>query len=115
MPIPPSFTFYRENGQFLEWTLADGILASSINTATVTATLYLGRDRFHPDVTPGTPVTGFNAIALAFVANGLYRGVIGAAFAPVAGLSYVLVVDATANGFAAQHWEVPAVVETRAA
>lgn len=115
MPVASSFTFLSLNGQFLNWTLTDSQTGLPINNATVTATLYSGRSRFDPDGTPGTAVTGFTNISLIFQSNGLYQGQIPATFDPGDGGGFILVVDATAPGYLAQHWEVPANVTQRVA
>lgn len=115
MPIPTSFTFFAANGQFLNWTLTDTNTGAPINTATVTATLYVGRSRLNPDAVPGTADPNFTAINLVYIPTsaGQYQGLVTSAFDPTPGQGYVLVVDAVASGYQNQHWEVPAVVIPR--
>ena len=124
MTLPNSFTFLAANGQYLNWTLTDPLTGDAINGATITATLYAGRDRDDPDTTPGTPVSGFTNVSLAFISApytseftgtlaNLYQGTITSAFDPEPGGNYVLVVDATAPSYQPQHWESPAVVRPR--
>lgn len=124
MSIPNSFTFLAANGQYLNWTMTDALTGLAINTSTITATLYAGRDREDPDTIPGTPVPNFTNISLPFIAApytsvatgplaNLYQGIITSAFDPEPGGNYVLVVDATTPSYQPQHWEAPAVVRPR--
>jgi len=107
-----SLVLYKASGQYLEWTINDGMLPLQfVNNAAVVATLYHGRNVATGD--PGTPVPSATEIVLAFVANGLYRALLSASFDPHIGVDYLLVVDATAPGYESQHWEEPVVVEVR--
>jgi hypothetical protein len=114
MALPASFTFEIENDQYLKWTLVDGETAVPITNATVTATLYTGRDPVDPITTPGTAVTGFNNLSLTHQGSGVYRGQIPHAFVPsVATGGYILVVIATQPGGSQGKWEIPSVVAVR--
>ena len=100
------------NSQTLNWTLTDSSLVP-ISDATVTATLYSGRDINNTAILPGTPVTYFDNLSLAYSANGLYSGTIDPRFNPPLGGGYVLVVDVTRPGGTKSHWEEPSVVAQR--
>jgi hypothetical protein len=103
---------YKASGQFLEWAITDGMLPNQfIDTATVVATLYHGRNMALG--VPGTPVPSATEIVLALVADGVYRALLSASFDPHVGVDYILAVDATAPGYEPQHWEDPVVVEVR--
>ncbi|HVI10224.1 MAG TPA: DUF4054 domain-containing protein [Candidatus Binatia bacterium] len=114
--LPSTFTFFALAGQYLNWYLFDSISNQPINNSAITATLYKDRSLTDPTGTPGTPVTFFTGVTIAYVpnTNGQYRVVIPAAFNPPLGNDYVLVVDAVTPGYANQHWEIAASVTSAA-
>lgn len=127
--IPEVFIFRPRNSGVLEWgSIIDGIADSEgstvyVNDATVTATLYKGRDIKNPVITPGTIAAAeISGLVLGYVAasNGLYQGAIASTFDPPSGDGsvngrgrYVLVVDADSPTKGIGHWENLAIVSTR--
>jgi hypothetical protein len=110
--LPSIFTFFALSGQYLNWFLQDSLTNLPINNSVITATLYKDRSLTNPTGQPGTPVTFFTGVSIAYVpnTNGQYRAVIPATFDPPLGTDYVLVVDAVTPGYADQHWETAAQV-----
>lgn len=118
--MPDVFEFIARNNQTLTWHLEtegnpDGsppTFIEPIDDATVTATLYAGRNRQYPEVTPGTPVAGMQGLSLSHDTNGNYIVEIDAdLFDPTEGPNYILVVDAVqASSDRKWHWERPAEV-----
>ena len=120
LDMPDLFSFEARNNQTLTWHLETQgdligspiIMPEPIDDAVLTATLYAGRNRQYPEVTPGVPVPGFNGLTLNHVSNGNYTVEIDAdAFDPTEGLNYILVVDAVQDSSGRKwHWERPAQV-----
>jgi hypothetical protein len=112
-PIPNSFELFAANGQYIEWgPLIDGLTDGNptptyVNNATGTLSV---KDPAGVVV----PACGF-PISFAYVAasTGIYRALIPAAFNPPPGGQFLVIVDLTAAGFQAAHWEVPAFVRAR--
>jgi hypothetical protein len=114
MSVTLGLSFTVLNAQILDWTLTDSLTGLPIDNNTVTATLYVGRDRFNPAAIPGVPDSIFNNINLAFVSSGLYQGLIPATFNVEPGNFYLCVIDmAPGGGYGAQHWEIPSIVHPR--
>jgi hypothetical protein len=112
-----SFTFPALNPFTFRWVLTDAD-GQPVNDATaVTATLYSGRSISIPDIDPGTPVTDFDNVTLEYVtdSDGIYEADIPGTFDPEIGGDFVLVVDAVRSFQVLGHWEIPAIVEERAA
>jgi hypothetical protein len=110
MAVPNSLTFRAKALQSLSWTLTN-VNGSSLSGATVTATLYTGRNRQNPDIIPGTPDSIFNNITLVETptSSGIYIGSIPSTFDPSPTLIDFTVVI-TATGTAQDSWQVPAVI-----
>lgn len=107
-----SFTFTSLTQQQVTWNLTD-TSGAIITGATVTATLYLNRDKFQPLVRPGTPDTIFNNIALIETpgGSGTYVGQIPATFNPLPSDSgYTTVITATLGATPLADFEEPTVV-----
>ena len=73
--------------------------------ATVTATLYSGRDADDPVTTPGTAVNAMTNMNLADQGDGLYSVDVPASSIPAVGSNYVLVIEARMTGALIRHWE----------
>jgi len=90
--MPARLTCLKKNKQLLElFGLYDKLAGAWVNSAAdLTATL---KD------SAGAPVTGFTAIALAYIAgsNGDYRGSVAASVDPAPGTGYVLHVESDPN------------------
>jgi hypothetical protein len=118
--MPDLFSFIARNNQTLTWHIEtegnpDGspsVPIEPIEDAVVTATLYAGRNRQYPEVTPGVPVAGFTAATLTHDSNGNYIVEIDAdEFDPTEGPNYILVVDAEDISSGRKwHWERPSEV-----
>jgi hypothetical protein len=120
LDMPDVFSFVARNAQTLTWHLeTEGDLVGSpmimpvpIDDAVLTATLYAGRNRQYPEITPGSPVPGFTALTLSHISNGNYTVEIDASmFDPTEGPNYLLVVDAVQDSTGREwHWERPSEV-----
>lgn len=112
MTIPESFTFFNESQNVVSLMPTDSTGVQLPNTSNVTVTLYWGRDRINPNVTPGIVVQNANAVQLSYNSiSNTFSGVISSDFDAPPGGDYVLVVSAVDNlGSAIGHWERRAVV-----
>lgn len=111
MTVPKSFTFYSNTINLLTWTITD-TSGQIVNNATVTATLFWGRDKINPNQTPGVAVPNFTDIDLTFSSqNQNYSATIQALSSIPLGGDYILVVDAISNlSSQIAHWERPSVI-----
>jgi hypothetical protein len=103
LAITEPVILYKKNDQWIEIDgLADGLTATLIDGATVTATLH---------DSAGQPVSGLTAVALSFVSSGVYRGQVNETFDPAVG-TYTLLLDATMGAYTG-HWELKCKVKIR--
>lgn len=111
MSVQKSFTFYTGTRSTVSWTVTDGS-DNFVNNASVTLTLYWGRDKIRPDTVPGVPVPNANSIAMTVNnTSNTYSSqfTLSSADAPDGG-DYTLVIDAAVSNAPYGHWERPAVV-----
>lgn len=112
MTISGSYTFFSEGPNSLSLSLTDANGVGLSNTSVVVASLYWGRDRLNPNVTPGVVVANFDAINCAYNVNSqTFVGSIPGTFNTPIGGDYTLVVDAEdSSQNSLGHWERRAVV-----
>lgn len=99
------------NGQNqINWSVNDS--AGQVINANVTASLYWGRDRIRPDLSPGIVAVNAFSLTLNSTTN-VYSAVVNSFTGVYPGGGYTLIVNATnpTNGSAQiDHWERPAVL-----
>lgn len=114
--IPVSFSFRCLQQNQLTWTITNS--GDPVTGLTVTATLYSGRNKLLPAITPGTVADPtFNNLVLTETPadSGIYIGTIAETFNPAASPGYVansfiVVITATLVSTVVNTWSIPAVV-----
>lgn len=110
----PALQYNQDNNQYLQIgpVYNTNNPGTPLTGATVTATLYFGRNM--PSQS-GVAVPGATGIVLADQGAGMYSGLIlaSALLNPVAGNNYVTAIDLSAAGGSQAHWEIPSSVSPR--
>lgn len=110
---PPSFTFTALQQNLFTWTLTDAS-GNPVVSATVSSTLYSGRQINNVAQYPGVPDSIFQNILMPETVSGvsgIYQAIIPATFNPLPSQSgFVVVVTATAGSTALGTWQTDAVV-----
>lgn len=121
--LPYQWTFaisniqYLNLGPFVDGTTLANLNPTYLNSLTVTASLYQGRNLQNPATTPGTLVGSWGnsgVLTCGYVAgsSGLYQGTVANTFTTTPYLSYALVIDASGGSYIG-HWEFPANIVVR--
>src|SRR2546421_7550738 len=91
MSMPVSLTFRLKNDEYIEWgPMIDGTTGITLGDGTAVPVIYLNNLTGTATLvdSTGTPVTGLNGVAFAYVAgtNGIYRAPVEQTFSPTPGL-----------------------------